>query len=255
MSPAYRKGNKVSIGSTQSGKSWGEVSDILAAADEYPRVGICVLDPHQKSLAWNCLGHLVANGHKNRIIYDNLGELDLTPKYRFLKRCGSANPIVQAKEHYQQAEQFGELLTRRREQQSLAGSPQTEEWVLKATLLLLNQPFDYPASDLRYCLQPGHPKFARLFRDVTDEDVKFHFEGVASGKIKPGQYAAARRLIDGVCGSPSFVVRCGTSFDLGSFLDKGGILLVEGGNVSQPVMQTILGSISIQVIQHVRTRS
>ncbi len=249
----YRQGNKLVTGSTQSGKSWSEIPCICEAAEA--GLGVCVLDPHEKSLAWNTLGHLIAEGHKNRIIWDNLGELERTPMFRFLSRSQSKNPIVRLKEHHQQAEQFGELLTRRRDQQSLATSPQTEEWVLKATLLLLNQPHSYPASDLRFALQPGHPKFERLLRECSDPDVTFEFDRVASREIKPGQYVAARRLIEGVCGSPTFIVRCGTSFDLGSFFDNGGILLVEGGNVSQPVLQTILGSICMQVIQHVRTRS
>ncbi len=249
----HRSGNKLVIGSTQSGKSWSEVPALCDAAEA--GIGICVLDPHEKSLALNTVGHLIAAGHKKRIIWDNLGELERTPKFRFLSRSHSKTPIVRLKEHHQQAEQFGELLTRRRDQQSLATSPQTEEWVLKATLLLLNQPHSYPASDLRFALQPGHPKFERLLRECTDPDVTFEFERVSSREIKPGQYVAARRLIEGVCGSPTFIVRCGTSFDLGSFLDDGGILLIEGGNVSQPVLQTILGSICMQVIQHVRTRS
>lgn len=249
----YRRGNKLVCGSTQSGKSWSEVPAICDAADD-GSIGICIEDPHQQSLGWNALAHLVAGGHRKRIIWDNLGELEKTPKFRFLNRSHSKNPIVRLKEHYQQAEQFGELLTRRRDQQSLSSSPQTEEWVLKAALLLLNQPYDYPASDLRFALQPGHPKFERLLRECTDPDVTFEFTRVASREIKSGQYVAARRLIEAVCGSPSFIVRCGTSFDLGAFLDDGGILIIEGGNVSQPVLQTILGSVCMQVIQHVRTR-
>ena len=248
---SYVRGNKLVLGSTQSGKSWGEIPSILDAADD--GVGICVLDPHEKSLAWNVLGHLLARGHKQRILCDNLGE-EHPLKYRFLVRSRAQNPMVRAKENFQQAEQFGELLLRRREQQSLAVSPQTEEWVLKAVLFLLNQPLDYSAADLRYALQPGHAKFENFLRACTEPDVTFEFERIASGEIKPGQYAAARRLIEGVCGSPSFIVRCGTFFDVGAFLDRGGILLVEGGNVSQPVLQTILGSLCMQVIHHVRTR-
>lgn len=248
----YQFGNVLKVGSTQSGKSWSEIPEVVAAADA--GMGICLLDPHRKSLAWNVLGHLVASGHRKKIIWDSLGETEIAPKYKFLSPSRSQNANTRAKENYQQAEQFGELLTRRREQQTLATSPQTEEWVLKATMLLLNQPIDYPASDLRYALKPGHPKFEKLVRDCTDDDVKFDFKAVASRETKPGQYAAARRLIEAVCGSPSFIVRCGTSFDLGNFLDQGGILLVEGGDVSQPVLQTIMGSLCLQVIQHVRTR-
>src|SRR5207244_3204885 len=40
----------------------------------------------------------------------------------------------------------------------------------------------------------------------------------------------------------------------GRFLGNCGILLVQGGAISQPVMQTILGSIILQTIQFVRSR-
>jgi hypothetical protein len=86
----------------------------------------------------------------------------MPPKYRLLKRSTARNEMMRAKENHQQAEQFAELLCRRREQQSLATSPMTEEWVMKAVLLLLNQPNDYPASDLRFALRPGHKKFEAL---------------------------------------------------------------------------------------------
>ena len=157
-------------------------------------------------------------------------------------------------ENRQQAEQFAELLCRRREMQSLATSPLTEEWTLKACLLLLNQPCDHPAADLRYAFRIGHPTFERLVRECTEQDIRFEFDRIACGAIKPGQYAAAQRLINAVCDAPAFIARCGSTFDFGSFLDNRGILLVEGGAVSQPVLQTILGSIILQTIHYVRTR-
>lgn len=249
----YRRGNKLVVGSTQSGKSYSELHDILAAASDR-RTAIVVTDPHARSLARNALTHLVARGHKRRIIWDQLDELERAPKYCFLTRSRAINPLVRAKENHQTAEQFAELLCRRREVQSLAVSPQTEEWTLKSILFLLNQPYDFPASDLRYVLRICHPAFERLRRGCNEADISFEFDRVATGEVKPGQYAAAQRLINGVCEAPPFIARCGTAFDLPSFLDSSGILLVEGGNVSQPVLQTILGSIILQTIQYVRAR-
>ena len=138
--------------------------------------------------------------------------------------------------------------------QSLASSPLTEEWTLKALLFLLNQPRDYSTADLRFAFRVGHPVFGRLLQGCNDPDIRYEFEQIACGAIKPGQYASAQRLISGVCGSIAFIARCGTALDLGSFLDRCGILLVEGGSVSQPVLQTILGSIILQTIQYVRSR-
>jgi hypothetical protein len=249
----YRPGNKVTTGSTQSGKSYAETHDILAAA-ETRSVAIVVCDPHKNSLARNALTHLVARGHKRRILWDQLDELDHTLKYRFLTPSRATNPLRRSHENRQQAEQFAELLCRRREVQFLATSPLTEEWTLKSSLLLLNQPRDHPAADLRRAFHVDHSKFQGLLRDCTEPDVRYEFEQVACGAIKPGQYAAAQRLINAVCESPAFIARCGSALDLGSFLNNRGILLVEGGAVSQLVLQTILGSIILQTIHYVRTR-
>jgi hypothetical protein len=258
MKSGYRRGNKVTVGSTQSGKSYAELHDILQAADRRTvdgrRIAIVCCDPHKGSLARNALQHLIARGHKGRILWDELDELDHTLKYRFHIRSQSTNPARRAHDNRQQAEQSAELLCRRREMQSLASSPLTEEWTLKALLFLLNQPRDYPTADLRFAFRVGHPVFGRLLQGCNDPDIRYEFEQIACGAIKPGQYASALRLINGVCESPAFIARCGTALDLGSFLDRCGILLVEGGAVSQPVLQTILGSIILQTIQYVRSR-
>ena len=248
----YCRGNVLITGSTQSGKSYSEIFAILAAAAA--GLAIIVLDPHRESLAWNALQHLIAHGYQSRIIWDSLEYLERTPKYRFLKRS-KAQGLRKAKENHQEAEQFTELLCRRRDQQSLASAPLTEEWTMKAVLFLLNQPCDHPAADLRFAFKTDRNEFQRLLHGCTDPHIRSEFEKVASGAIRPGQYAAAQRLINAVCEAPSFIVRCGSAFNLSRFLDGGGILLVEGGNVSQLVLQTILGSISLQTIQYVRTRS
>jgi hypothetical protein len=250
---SHRKGHKLAVGSTQSGKSYSELHDLLATAADR-RTSIVVTDPHARSLARNALMHLVARGHRARIIWDQLDELRRTPKYRFLPRSHAGHALERAKENHQIAEEFTELLCRRRETQSLATSPLLEEWTMKAILLLLNQPHEHPASDLRYAFRVGHPTFQRLVRDCQHPDVRYDFEQIAERVIKQGQYSGAARLINAVCDAPSFIGRCGTAFQLPRFLDNHGILLVEGGPVSQPVLQTILGSIILQTIHYVRTR-
>jgi hypothetical protein len=86
------------------------------------------------------------------------------------------------------------------------------------------------------------------------DELRQEFDRVASGEVRPSQYAPAVRMIDAVCGVPSFIARCGMALDLPPFLDKCGILLVEGGNVGQLVMQMIMGSIILQIFNYIRTR-
>lgn len=250
----HRKGNKISIGSTQSGKSYAEVHDVLAAAADQ-RTAIVVIDPHTRSLAWNSLIHLVARGHQRRIIWDQLDDCLETPKYRFLTASRASHPLLRAKHNHQAAEEFTELLCRRRDIASLAPSPQIEEWTVKAVQFLLNQPQDHNASELRRVFRIDHPRFKNFVTACTDPDVQYDFERVGDGSIKSGQYVAAQRLINAVCEAPAFMARCGTSLEIGRFLAQRGILLVQGGAISQPVMQTILGSIILQIIHYVRSRS
>lgn len=250
----YRRGNKIVVGSTQSGKSYSEVDVILEAANDR-RIAIVGLDPHARSLVRNSVTHLVARGHERRIIWDQLDELRSAPKYRFLPRSHAHHPLERAKQNHQTAEEFTELLCRRRDTHSLTTSPLLEEWTMKAILLLLNQPHDHLAADLRYVFKPGHPTFARLVRNCQHPDVRYDFEQIAEGVIKSGQFSAAARLINAICDAPAFIARDGFAFNLSTFLDGCGILLVEGGPVSQPVLQTILGCLILQTIHYVRTRS
>lgn len=253
--PRYETGNKLVIGATRSGKSVSEINDVIAAATQ-KEVAIALFDPHPKSLAWSVFNHLISRGMESRIIFDQLSCFSHVPGYRFLPQSTCRNPLKKAAQHEQYAQNFTDILCRRRASSSLTASPQTEEWTLKAIRLLLNQRQERPASDLRYVFKVGHPVFNLLLQQCTDSDVAFDFDLIAQGKIRQGQFGSAERLISGVCGSPTFIARCGTSFDLPAFLGNSGILIVEGGSdgVSADAMRTIMGSLILQIIQFVRTR-
>ena len=258
MTPRYVKGNKVVFGATRSGKSVSEVNDVVAAAMQKD-IAIVLFDPHPRSLAWSVFTHLIARGMESRIIFDQLPYFTHVPTYRFLPQSTARNPLKRSAQHEQYAQTFTDVLCRRRSSSasSLSSSPQTEEWTLKAIRLLLNQKEERPASDLRYVFKPGHPIFNLLLHRCTDSDTTYEFNEIAEGRVKRSQFGAAERLISGVCGSPAFVARCGTSFDLPKFLSNAGILIVEGGSdgISGDAMRTIMGSLILQVIQFVRTRS
>src|SRR5438045_1425085 len=119
MKSSYRRGNKLVVGSTQSGKSYAEVHDVLAAADgrnsaDGRKISIIVEDPHKNSLARRSLEQLIARGHKGRVLWDQLDEPERGLKYRFILRSRATNPVHRAHENRQQAEHFAELLCRRR---------------------------------------------------------------------------------------------------------------------------------------------
>jgi hypothetical protein len=140
----------------------------------------------------------------------------------------------------------------------LERNPLIEEWVQGAIMLYLHQDQETPLSILPYSFKPDHPAFNRLLDHCQQAETLRRFRDVAKGTIRRGVYVPAERLISSVCGSPAFQVRCGTSFKLEPFLQKDGILLVEGGslrNVSFDAMRTMLGAVILRVVQFVRSRS
>ena len=251
--PEYRPGNRIVCGSTRSGKSTGEIIDVIAAAMSF--MAIVVIDPHMRSLAWNAFVQLVARGFGKRVLFDRLSNLSRVLGYRFLRRSNATNPYRREAEDEQSVSELIELVGRRRDVSSLAKNPQTEQFVRAASKLVLHQK-SVNAADIQFALEPHERRFRELVNGCTDESIRSTFQEIANGTIKPGQYAAARRLISGVCQSPAFTLRCRPTFDLDAFLDNGGILLVEGGTqgISADTANTIMGSLALQLFHYVRSR-
>ena len=253
--PEFRSGNAVICGSTRSGKSTAEVIAIISAALA-GTVAIVVIDPHVRSLAWNAFVQLVGRGLWKRVLFDQLSNLSRVLGYRFLRPSRSSNPYIRDAENEQTIRENMDVLLRRRDVQSLASHPLTEDFTFDAHQLALYQPSKVSAADVRFAFQIHEPRFKELVRDCTRGAVQEKFRAIADGRIKPGQYASAQRLIRSVYESPAFTLRCQPTFDLHRFLDQRGILLIEGGahGVSADTASTILGSIVLQVIHYVRSR-
>lgn len=252
--PRYSAGNLLVVGSTRSGKSKAEEVAVLAAAAE--QVAVIVIDPHSRSLAAGCFQQLVSHGFQRRIIYDQLSCLSAVPGYRFLRSSSAPDLARRFSENDQAAREFMDLLCRRREVKSIATAPLTEEWIYHAIMLLLLQEQERPAHQIVYAFRPRHPIFREFLDGCTDEDTFQRFHDLETGAIKRGDYGAAQRLAEGSCGSPAFIARCGTNFDLDRFADEGGILLLEGGvkGISEDALRTVLGAVILLVINYVRRR-
>ncbi len=253
--PQFQFGNRVTFGTTGSGKTTAEVIDIVAAA-LLGTIAIVVIDPHFMSLAWNAYIHLVARGLWRRVLFDRLSNFDRVLGYQFLRPSTANQTNRRDAENEQTIREFIDVLLRRRDMQSLASHPLIEEFVFLACQLIIYQKHPTPASEIRYAFEPQEPHFHRLISGCTHEEVRRKFLAIASGQIKSGQYAAARRLISGVCGSPAFTTRCHTTFDLNRFLNRRGILLIEGAShgISPDTASTIMGAIILQVFHFIRSR-
>lgn len=150
---------------------------------------------------------------------------------------------------------LADVLCRRRNLE-LSTAALTEEWVIPALTLVIEQPDSPSLTILNHAFgPPDHPDFRRLLWKCRDEEVQAKFEEIANGTIRRGQFAAADRLIRGVCSSPAFAARCVPTFQLSRFLDASGILIVEGGgNVSDDGQRTVMGAVVLQTIRYIRTR-
>lgn len=245
----------ISIGSTRSGKSMAACRRLVDAAMQ--GAALVVIDPHRDSLAAKLFEQLVARGFQKRILYDRLSDLDRTLGYDFFPKPVAASPLEFLSELDEAVRAFADLLCRRREMASLATSPLLEEWVNAALTLYMEQEDHPPLPILSHAFgPPDHPDFLRLLRRCRNEEVVAKFREIERGKIQRSQYVPAERLIRSVCQSPVFGARCGASFRLGPFLDRRGILLVEGGGSgSADAQRTVMGALILLTIRYVRTRA
>lgn len=253
----YVPGNRLVAGSTRSGKSMAEVHDILAAATSDEPMAIVVCDPHPRSLTATVFQQLIALGQGRRIVYDQIPYFDSCPGYEMISRSKAKDPVRRAAQNDQAVREFIDVLLRRREQRTIAVNPQTEEWTYNAGLLIVEQDQPTSAAEMQYAFCPETRQFRQLLEHCQNQQVVDSFRDIASGRIKRHEYLPAWRLVSGVCRSPAFMIRCGTTLNISQFLKGGGILLIEGGTlgVSEDAVRTIMGSIIFQVINYVRRRT
>ncbi len=221
-------------------------------------VALVLADPHVNSLAWGTLKHLVGRGHGRRILFDRLNNLDRVLAWRWLRPSRAKNPLQRQAENEESARAFADVLCRRRGL-SLERFPLMEEWVISCAVFYLEQD-DHTGldeGDLPFTFIPGHKTFDRMLGHCQEPLAAAKFQQLADGKIPRSQYAPAARLITSVCHSPAFRARCGASFDLPTFLDNSGILILEGGagaTLSDDAMRTMLGTVVTQLIHYIRSR-
>jgi len=248
--------NCITVGTTTSGKSTAKARDLFQAID-HEEFALVVCDPHRNSLAWWLFIQFVAMGLKRRTIFDRFSDLGRVIGYKFLQPSDAEDELERRAENDERIQAFTDVLCRRRGLSGLERNPLTEEWVQAALHLYVEHDKDAPLSVLPYAFEPGHSTFQRLVDGCLDPDIADKFRTLGNGNSRRGHIAPAHRLISGVCRSTAFQARCGSSFNLDSFLDDCGILLVEGGsvgNVSYDAMRTMMGAIILKVIHYVRNR-
>ena len=248
----FRPGNTICIGSTRSGKSMAAVRAIVAAAES--GWAVLAIDPHNRSLVWNALVQLLARGHEHRILYDSLSEFSRVPGYGGIRPSTARSALQRVSENEELCDQYADLFSRG--QKSLADSPLKYEGTRLATQLLVNQQPVRPDAYFRYAFETKHRKFLKLLHGCTHPDIRYEFQKMAEGVVRPSIYASSRRMINMTVGSTAYLARSRSTLDLATFFNRRGLLLVEGGGagVSEDSKRTIMGALILRTIQFIRAR-
>lgn len=242
--------NRIRIGRTRRGKTLAGARDLVEGAGS---VAAVVLDPHNHSLAEAVLTHAPAE----TILFERLSDLTHTLGFDLLRPSTNADPLLRRAEDQRTAETFVEILLRRRGGDGLAGTPLMEEWVLAVLTLSLCQSAPKPVAWVPSALTPGTDEFRALLRDCTAPEVAHKFrqlDGLSPRALR-AEVGSAARLLNGVFRSPAFVLRARGGFDLGAFLQKRGMLVVERGDeIGDDAMRAVMGAIVLLTIDHCKRR-
>src|SRR5260221_9714278 len=123
-----RKFNGLKVGATRQGKTLSAARDVVESPDE----ACIILDPHKDSLAQAVLAHASGN-----VLFERLSDVKRTLGFELLTASTHSDPQLRHQENERRAEAFVEILLRRRNTESLAGTPLMEEWVMAAITLYL----------------------------------------------------------------------------------------------------------------------
>jgi hypothetical protein len=246
-------------GASRSGKSEAELARLLPMAQAND-CAIVLLDP-PGTLASKFLLHLDHRGLTNRVIYDRLSDTDRVPGYDWLSPSVHPDPLQREAANDERIREFASILLRRRGIHDTAGTPLIEEGLLAALGLYIHQRTPASLSFLTDVFTLGSPARDQLLRNCTEPELLRKFETYAklSPTARRTETGPAERILQAVCGSPAFRVRAGgPTFDFDRFLDRRGILILDGssrGNLSRDAASVMMGAVILRVIHHCRTRA
>ncbi len=224
--------SRVIIGSTGSGKSEGELVELVRLAER---------DGHGP-LALASTGHWAHRGYESRIVYEALDATDRTLGWDMLPQSHDSDPSRHLIEDAQTRDDVAQCFMAQRNLATLADKPWTKEWLDAAISLCLSQPQTEPLTSLLFAFRARTPDYERLLRDCRRSDVIENLTG------------ASRRLIELVCDSEVARLRSqGGTFDWLEALRERRLVAFDGGAIrSREIKRTLFLLVSMQVIHAVR---
>lgn len=255
--PAPGEPSRVVVGSTGSGKSEGELVELVRLADR-GRASVVLLDGHGP-LAFAAAGHWARHGHERRVLYEPLDATDRVLAWEMLPRAHARDPSRRLIEEAQIREEVAQCFMAQRNLGTLVDKPWTKEWLDAAIALCLAQPRPEPLTSLLTAFRVRTQSYERLLRDCRDPAVREKFRDLEHVRRKnPVQYetltGASRRLLEPLCASEVVRLRSrGGAFDWLSALRVRSLIAFDGGGIrSRELKRSVFLLVSLHVIQAAR---
>jgi hypothetical protein len=249
--------SRLIVGSTGSGKSEGELVDLVRLANRGD-VAVVLLDGHGP-LAFRAAGHWAARGHEGRIVYEPLRATDRALCWEMLPRSAAPRLPDRRIEDAETRDEVAQCFLAQRNLASLADRAWTKEWMEAAIDLCLAQPETQPLPALLDAFRIGTPRYERLLLRCDREEIVTKFRSAERLRSKSEvQYqietGAARRFFELVCTSEVVRLRCRPGpFDWLSALRGRRLIAFDGGGVrSTEIKRTLFLLAGMQVIHAVR---
>jgi hypothetical protein len=249
--------SSLTVGSTGSGKSEGELVDLvrLAGRRDY---AVVLLDGHGP-LALRAAGHWAARGHEDRLVYEPLEATERVLCWHMLPRSTASGVSQRLIEDAETREEVAQCFLAQRNLDTLTDRPWTKEWLEAAISLCLAQPGPEPLGSLTHAFDVGSADYERLLGSCTDEGLVAKFRAMERLKRKNEvqyeiQTGPGRRLVDLVCGSEVVRLRSRPGpFDWLAALRQRKLVAFSGGGLrTKEIKRALFLLVSLQVIQGVR---
>lgn len=249
--------SQVVVGSTGSGKSAGELVDLVRLADRGD-CAVVLLDGHGP-LAFQIAGHWASRGHEGRVVYETLDATDRVLAFEMIPPPAGADPLRRSLETAEMRDELSQCLMNQRGLVTLTDRAWTKEWLEAALTLCLAQPQPEPLTSLLHAFRIGTGEYERLLRDCRDDALVAKFRDAERLKARnPVQYESitspARRLVESVCTSEVLRLRSRPGpFDWLDALRERRLVAFDGGGIrSRELKRTVFLLVTMHVLHAVR---
>lgn len=245
------------IGSTGSGKSEGELVELVRIADRKD-YAIVLLDGHGP-LAFRAAGHWVARGHEHRLLYEPLKATDRVLAFPLYVKSSAATPAARRIEDAETRAEIAQCFLAERNLLSSSHKPWTHEWMHAAIRLVQAQPQPQPIETLLDAFRVGTPGYDQLLGSADDAAIVAKFRGMEQIRRRnliayETETGPARRLLELLCESEVIRLRARPgAFDWLTALRERKLIAFDGGDIRSPeIKRTFFLLASLQTIHAVR---